>query len=460
MREGRVADAGSAARVPPEQDGRRARMSWSRRSLRFRITTLATAVTLACLIGLAALGGRLLGPLLSDSVDDELASALRPAAAAVRAGQQPAAPDGLLVRVLDTAGAPADDGPPAGLAPATVRTLKAGMQVRVAGDPPVRWHGTVATAPDGSQRLVVVGAGLVGFASAVRDGSRWLLVVASIGTVIAGLAIWLAVGSALRPVGKMRRSVRQLGAAERLPVPHAADELRALAAEFNLLLDRQREASDRLRRFTGDAAHELRSPVASIRVQSEVAVANPDPETSQEVLADVLAESERLSTLLDGLLALARSDAGELPKAMPVDLVSEARAAVARLPEDAPVVQVNAASGQVWARAAHAEVELVLDNLLRNACQYARAQVVVSVVTAKSVVRVVVDDDGPGVAPEHRERVFDRFYRVADDRARTSGGSGLGLALVAELARRRGGRVAVGESPEGGARFQVVWRAG
>jgi len=85
--------------------------------------------------------------------------------------------------------------------------------------------------------------------------------------------------------------------------------------------------------------------------------------------------------------------------------------------------------------------------------------VVVSVLTARSVARVVVDDDGPGVAPEHRQRVFDRFYRVADDRARDSGGAGLGLALVAELVRRRGGRVAVGESPEGGARFQVAWRA-
>ncbi|MGH3449278.1 MAG: sensor histidine kinase, partial [Haloechinothrix sp.] len=120
---------------------------------------------------------------------------------------------------------------------------------------------------------------------------------------------------------------------------------------------------------------------------------------------------------------------------------------------------VSAPVGQVWAQAAHAEIELVLDNLLRNAFRHARAQVVVSVLTGRSSVRVVVDDDGPGVAAEHRQRVFDRFYRVADDRARSSGGSGLGLALVAELVRRRGGRVSVGESPEGGARFEAHWRA-
>lgn len=432
---------------------------WARRSVRLRITALATSVTVACLLALAALAGGRLGGLLLESVDDELSAALRVAAEDVRAGRPPAEPDALRVRVLDTAGQPLDRRPPVSLTAGEVRTLKAGLPVRVDADPPVRWHGTVATAPDGSQRLVAAGAGLVGFASSVRDGSRWLLVVAALGALAAGFATWLAVGSALRPVGRMRRALSSLRETERLPLPVADDELRALANEFNSLLARQQEAADRLRRFTGDAAHELRSPVASIRVQSEVAVANPDPESSQEVLADVLAESERLSALLDGLLVLARSDAGELPAETAVELVSEARAAVARLPEGGPLARVSAAAGEVWARAVHAEVELVLDNLLRNACRHAGAHVVVSVLGARSVARIVVDDDGPGVAPEHRARVFDRFYRVHDDRARDSGGSGLGLALVDSLVRRRGGRVTVGDSPEGGARFQVVWRA-
>lgn len=442
---------GRTARAP--------RRWWSRRSLRFRIATLATSVTLVCLLGLAVLAGGGLGPLLVGSVDDELADALGSAVADVRAGRAPGERDGLLVRVLDTAGDPVDGRPPTALDAGAVRTLKAGVPVRLGADPEVRWHGTVATAPDGSQRLVVIGAGLVGYASSVHDGSRWLLVVAALGAVAAGLATWVAVGSALRPVGRMRRALSGLGDSERLPLPQARDELRALAAEFNTLLSRQQQAAERLRRFTGDAAHELRSPVAAIRVQSEVAVANPDPDVSQEVLADVLAESERLSALLDGLLVLARSDAGELPAETQVELVSEVRAAVARLPEGGPLVRVSAATGEVWARAVHAEVELVLDNLLRNACRYAGARVTISVLSARSVARVVVDDDGPGIAPEHRARVFDRFYRVADDRARSSGGSGLGLALVDSLVRRRGGRVTVGESPEGGARFQVVWRA-
>jgi signal transduction histidine kinase len=432
---------------------------WLRRSLRLRITLLAAAVTLACLLGLALLGGRGLGPLLIHSVDRELTEALAPAGAEVVAGRLPAPPPGVAVRVLDTAGTPVDGLGPVALDPGQVRTLKSGEPVRTDADGTrSRWLGSVVTAPDGSQRLVVAGTGLVGFASAVRDGTFWLLWVASVGAVVAALATWLGVRSTLGPVGRMRRSVRTLPAGERLPLPQAHDELRALAEDFNALLARQDEASARLRRFTGDAAHELRSPVTSIRVQAEVAVANPDPELAHETLADVLAESERLSALLDQLLTLARSDAGEVPPAEPVELLSEVRAALARMPPGSVPVRVSGAVGHAWALASPGEVELVLSNLLRNACRHARAQVVVSVLAGRSTVRVVVDDDGPGVAPEHRQRVFDRFYRVADDRARSSGGTGLGLAMVAEAVRRRGGSVLVGESPEGGARFQATWR--
>lgn len=449
------AAGGAAGRT---SSGRR----WGGVSLRLRVTALATAVTLACLLGLATAAGQSLGPLLTDAVDDELRTALSGAAGAVVEGREPASPDGLEVRVLDTAGDLVDGA--AGGAPAPdltrdqVRALKAGTPTTVGTGQPVRWHGAVVTAPDGSQRLVVAGTGLVGQSAAKESGGRWLLVTALVGTVVAGVAIWFAVGSALRPVARMRQSVRRLEPGARVAVPGAAaGELRALADDFNLLLDRQDAVTERLRRFTGDAAHELRSPVASIRVQSEVAVANPDPRLSQEVHADVLADAERLSDLLDGLLALARSDAGELPPADAVDLVDEVRSAVARAGEQPVPIVVNALTGQAWAAAAQTETGLVLDNLLRNACRYTRTRVVVSVLTSRSTVRVLVDDDGPGVQPEHRTKVFDRFYRVADDRARSSGGAGLGLALVAELVRRRGGRVAVGDSPDGGARFTVVW---
>ncbi len=437
------------------------RRSWRRRGLRFRITLIVTVGTLVPLFGLALLAGKTLGPLLVGSVDGELHAVSARAGAAVAEGRMPREVPGIEVRVLDTAGAPADGGDPPPLDGEDVAALKAGVPVRVEGRgevPPWRWRGSVVTAPDGAQRLVVVGAPLVGKAASVEDGAQWLLVAAGVGALVATGATWAGVRAALRPVTRMRSAVRRLPPGARLPLPSADDELRRLAADFNALLARQEEAAERLRRFTGDAAHELRSPVATIRVQAEVAVTNPDPELVHETLRDVLDEAERLTVLLDNLLALARSDAGELPRAEPVELTRMVRDIVARASPSGPRVRVSAVAGQAWASANHAEVELVLDNLLRNACAHAASEVVVSVLTSRSHARVVVDDDGPGVPVEHRARVFDRFYRVADDRARTSGGTGLGLAMVAELLRRRGGRVAVGESPDGGARFEVTWR--
>ncbi|MGX7825228.1 sensor histidine kinase [Actinokineospora sp. 24-640] len=433
---------------------------WLRRTIRFRITTVATAATLVVLVGVAILTSGMAGSVLVRAADAELSAVLRAAVVEVQAGRTPGSPSpNTQVRVLDTAGTPVDGAGAPALGPADVRDLKAATPVlRHLDNPPARWLGTVATAPDGTQRLVAVGTGLVGYHAADDEAVRWLLIAAGLVSAAVALATWLTVRSAMRPVERMRTAAGRLGPGRRLPLPDAHDEIRSLAGALNALLARRDEATERLRRFTGDAAHELRSPVASIRVQAEVAVAHPDPELSQEVLAEVVHESQRLSSLVDGLLTLARSDAGELPPAEPVDLAAAADSAVRRCPEDGPSVQVHVPPSPSWVSAAPSEVDLVLDNLLRNAFRHARARVTVTVLPAKRSVLLVVDDDGHGIAPEHRQRVFDRFYRVQDDRARTSGGTGLGLALVAEVVRRRGGLVRVAESPEGGARFQVTWR--
>ncbi|ALG06629.1 sensor histidine kinase [Kibdelosporangium phytohabitans] len=440
---------------------RKLKEAWFRRSIRFRIATMATAATLAILLGLAWLSGRGIGGLLISSTDRELRPILDAAITEVEAGRMPhPSTPYVQVRVLDTAGAPQDGLPGPGLEEWVIRELKGAEPVTQFDDePPTRWIGTVVTAPNGAQRLVVAGTGLSGYEEAQRHGLNWLLIAGLLGAAATGIATWFSVRSSLRPVERMRLAAARLPAGQRLPLPDSHDELRSLAGALNGLLDRRDEATERLRRFTGDAAHELRSPVASIRVQAEVAVANPDPVLSQEVLADIVQESERLSTLVDGLLTLARSDAGELPTAQPVDLVTAAGAAISRCGSESPRVVLQAPIGSAWVLAAPAEVDLVLDNLLRNAVRYARAQVTVAVLPAGGLIRLVVDDDGPGVAPEHREKVFDRFYRVQDDRARQTGGSGLGLALVAELVRRRGGSVLVTESPDGGARFQVRWKS-
>ncbi|CRK61647.1 probable two-component sensor kinase [Alloactinosynnema sp. L-07] len=439
---------------------RRLRALWLRRTMRFRVTTVTTVVTLAVLIGMAVVSSGMIGPLLVRSADAELSASLDAATERVRAGLAPFAPSpNIQVRVLDTAGEPVDGGGAIDLGPQDIRVLKAGTPVLRAQDaPPARWLGTVVSAPDGTQRLVVTGTGIVGYAAAHGEALNWLVIAALLVAVAVAGSTWLAVRSSLRPVERMRVAAGRLTTGRRLPLPEAHDELRSLAGALNALLARRDEATDRLRRFTGDAAHELRSPVASIRVQAEVAVTHPDPDLSQEVLADVVRESERLSALVDGLLALARADAGEVPAAEAIDLVIATKDAVGRCQDSGPTIQVHLPPAPCWAFAAPSEVDLVLDNLLRNAVRHARARVTVTVMASSKTVRLVVDDDGHGIAEEHRARVFDRFYRIQDDRARSSGGTGLGLALVAEVVRRRGGAVRVSDSPEGGARFQVVWR--
>jgi signal transduction histidine kinase len=432
---------------------------WLRRTVRSRITLVVATATLLCLVLLAKLVSGLQDSLLIDAADTDLHAHLDSASALVAQGRQPSsAPGDITVRVLDRAGDPMDGGPPVPLDADQVQTLQAGEAVLSQAVPPVRWLGVVITTPDGSQRLVVAGAALVGYDRVQWLSFQWLLLVAVLGAAVAGLAAWFTVRASLRPVHRTRLAATALPPGQRLPVPEARDELRAMAEAINGLLARRDEARLRLQRFTGDAAHELRSPVASIRAQAEVAVLHPDAAFAQEVLTEVVTESERLSALIDDLLVLSRSDAGELPSAGPVDLALAAQTAVGRLAADGPSVRlrVPARSSSVWAAAG--ELDLVLDNLLRNAVRHARAHVTVFVLpTAGGGARLLVDDDGSGVPEEHRSRVFDRFYRVHDDRGRATGGFGLGLALVAEVVRRRGGTVSVGESPDGGARFEARW---
>ncbi|MFI6101216.1 sensor histidine kinase [Lentzea sp. NPDC051213] len=412
---------------------------WLRRSLRFRITVVATGVALLCLLAFTGLAPALIGLIQITAVDQELAKA-------------PA-------RVLDVSGVPVDGGPPLGLTAQDIRMLKSGEPVlRLEGDSAHRWRGQVVFTADGTPRLEVYGQTLLGYENANTLGTRWLAVAAVLVAGLVGIATWLSVRSSLRPVERMRVAAGELPHGQRLPVPPSRDELQALAEALNALLARRDEASDRLRRFTGDAAHELRSPVASVRAQAEVAVAHPDPDFSIEVLESVVEESIRLSALVDSLLILARADTAEPSRAEAVDLVLEAEAAIERLDTDL-LVRLNAPPSACLASAARSEVELVLDNLLRNAARYAFSTISVTLVPVGRDVRLLVDDDGHGIPVEHRAKVFDRFYRVEEDRGRSSGGFGLGLALVAHLVRRRGGSVRVAESPAGGARLEIRWRS-
>ncbi|MDQ3405723.1 MAG: HAMP domain-containing protein, partial [Actinomycetota bacterium] len=213
----------------------RLRGLWLRRTMRCRITTVATAVTLAVLLGVAVLTSRMIGPLLVDSADQELISTRAAAVTQIAQGRPAVSPSpNIQVRVLDTAGAAVDGREPPTLDAADIRVLKAGVAVlREQDSPPARWLGTVATAPDGSQRLVVVGTGLIGYTAAHGFALRWLLVAAGIAGAASAVATWFAVRSSMRPVERMRTAAARLGPGRRLPLPDAHDELRSLAGALN-----------------------------------------------------------------------------------------------------------------------------------------------------------------------------------------------------------------------------------
>ncbi|WP_255621601.1 HAMP domain-containing sensor histidine kinase [Pseudonocardia sp. DSM 110487] len=437
------------------------RQWWSARPLRLRITLVVGCVALVGMLALSRLGVSMLYETMLGAADAELRTDARAVAEQLAAGTPPGQVRRFELRVVDTSGVPVDGGPALPLRLDQIRALAAG-DAFVVGDfrELRRWLAVPAVMPDGSPRLVVVTSDLVGGAILLANAAVGFVVGALVVAAVVALAAWAATRAALRPVDRMRLAAAALPPGERLPVPGAQDELRALAEEFNALLARRDEAVARLERFTGDAAHELRSPVAAIRAQAEVAVAHPDPDLTDETLRAVVDEATRLTTLLSDLLALARADAGQRPPPQPVDLVAAAQAAIARAGGgpgcgriDDPVLQLVAPT-PAEVGASPSEVALVLDNLVSNARRYARSLVRISILPAGRVVRLLVEDDGPGIPAADRERIFDRFVRLSPE---GGGGAGLGLALVTALVHGRGGVVSAGATPTGGGRIEVRW---
>ena len=432
---------------------------WARRSLRTRITLVVGIVAVVALLAVGRVAGGLLFSALVESGDQTLTERAAAATGAVAGGTP--VPAG--VRVVDAAGSPVDGRGPRPVDADALSRLAAGQPVTVVEGAlgPQRWVAVPVPAPDGSPRLVLASRDLVGAASLFADAARWLAVAALLGAVGVGVAAWVATRVALRPVDRMRVAAAAVAPGERLPVPPSRDELAALAVEINALLARRDDAVGRLERFTSEAAHELRSPIAALRAQADVAVAHPGQASGQastdETWRSVAREAARLSDLVGDLLALARADSGERMPARPVDLVDAVGEALARLPEEPLVAMTLWAPMPVMIAATPAEVAIVLDNVLANGRRHAATVVHVSVVPAGRWVRLLVDDDGPGIAPGDRDRVFDRFTRLAPEAGE---GSGLGLALVARLVAGRGGTTRATTSPDGGTRLVVRWPVG
>ncbi|MDG4802018.1 HAMP domain-containing sensor histidine kinase [Micromonospora sp. WMMD980] len=461
-------------------------MSRPRLGLRARLLALGV---LGLVLGFGLGGALLVGALgwtLQRSVDAE---ALRTADAVALLAAEDALPDPLpvaggqlRVQVVDAQGrirAASIDADrlvpmlgPGELRPGQAQRLVVdGRRVGMSG--PVR----VVAVPAGTAeepRTVLVAKSLSDVRHSLHVVRNLLLV--GFPLLVAGLAVvaWRVVGATLRPVEELRSGAAEItgrAGAERLPVPAGQDEIHRLAVTLNDMLDRLAASRDRQRAFVADAAHELRSPLTNMRTELEVARRLGDDTEWPAVADDLLADTERLSRLVDDLLLLARldeqapaerrhgTDDGRRPAVDeghrarptpvgPVELGELLREVAGRYPS--PPVRLVAPAGAWWVEGDPGELRRVLVNLVENALRHADARVELAVTGPDGASHLVtVTDDGPGIPAADRERVFARFTRLDDARARDAGGAGLGLAIVRELVRRAGGTVELADATPG-----------
>jgi signal transduction histidine kinase len=274
---------------------------------------------------------------------------------------------------------------------------------------------------------------------------------------VVGLATFYFVGRTLRPVEAIRRRVSSISGrdlAARVPVPATADEIAALARTMNAMLDRLESSAWAQRRFVADASHELRSPLTTLQVGLDVLAANPDVPAHQ--VRRLSAEAERLSRLVTDLLLLARADEHALvARPVEVDLDDLVYRHQERLHATHPHLRVALDLHPVRMLGDPQQLERAIGNLADNAARHAHARVALAVRGEAAEAVVTVADDGDGIEPADRQRVFDRFVRLDDSRTRSAGGSGLGLAIVREIVHRHGGTVTVDAAAGGGARFEI-----
>jgi signal transduction histidine kinase len=298
---------------------------------------------------------------------------------------------------------------------------------------------------------VYAGAPLSAEQSAVRTALTVMLIGFPLLLAVVAAVTWLVTRRALRPVEGIRGEMAAITASEdlarRVPVPDTHDEVARLARTTNETLAALETSVERQRRFVADASHELRSPIASLRTQLEVGAAHPELLDVEGAVEDTV----RLQRLAADLLLLARLDAGERPVAdARFDLAAVARGEAEG--RDGVTVEASEAARVAGSRG---QVARVLANLLDNARRHTRSTVVLTVRREGEWAVAGVADDGDGVPEGDRERIFERFVRLDEARARDDGGAGLGLAIARDVAVRHGGTLTVRDAPAGGALFEL-----
>jgi heavy metal sensor kinase len=370
-------------------------------------------------------------------------------------------PDGTLLYRNDVLGSRALGGPPG---PAEGLTSYSQRSIQLADGTPVRLV---------SKRHLLEGHPTiirVGFSERPLWERFWQVVIGLIAGFplalgMAGLGGYFLARQTLSPIERMARRAHEINAehlSARLDIENPRDELGQLASAFNDTLARLERSFEQLKRFTSDASHELRTPLTAIRSVGEAGLRkSPGAEHYREVIASMLEEAGRLTRLVESLLAISRADSGQLqlaPTAIVVlPFVREIGAFLDVLAEERGQRIDIQGDDTASVEADSAILRQVLVNLFDNAIKYSPdgGRISVRVLSDGHSVCVEVRDSGPGISAVHRDRIFDRFYRVDEARSSEAGGVGLGLALAKWGAEAHGGRLELACPPEGGCVFRL-----
>jgi len=292
---------------------------------------------------------------------------------------------------------------------------------------------------------------------AVRDEFLLAGALAALAALVGGFAVASRVAAPLRRMAQVAARVDGGDLGPRMEIADRRDEVRVLAEAFDHMLDRLEDAFDRQTAFVADASHELRTPLTVIRGQLEVLASteHPDRDEVRRVEKLVAVEIERMSRLVEDMMLLAQADDAEFLRPSVIELRPFVLDLVRGLADVAPPRLAVGAVPELLIEADEDRLAQALRNLLRNAIAHTAEDgaVELGVETADGRARFIVDDDGPGIPPDQRAAVFDRFRRLDDGRARDAGGAGLGLAIVQAIAHAHGGRAWADAAPSGGARF-------
>lgn len=448
--------------------------SWlTRRGVRWRSTVAVVLIVWVALL----VGGATLVLVLRHSLISNVNEATSQRAAdiaaqvgsddieAARPTVNASAGDGTLVQVITgtntvVMSSPSLDGEPpiTTSRPSPGQTAGQDIAVQAADSESYRVITVGVDTPEGPA-VVVAAQSLSDLAATYRTVAVLLAAGAPFLLLMVGAATWVAVGRSLAAVDTIRRRVESIESTDlhrRVPVPAADDEVGQLAVTMNAMLARLERSSATQRQFVSDASHELRSPLASLRASLDVASRRDSPEAwvdARLVLGD---EVDRMTTLVDRLLTLAKADEGALTmRSVDVDVDDLVMREVRRLRSQTSLsVQIDVAPARTTGdpdRLAEA-----VRNLTDNAARFAQTTIRLTVTSTSDDVCVAVADDGPGIPSAEQARVAQRFVRLDDHRGRTDGGAGLGLAIVHEIVLAHGGRLEIAASQLGGASMTIT----